>query len=107
MAPFSTAQSDSETANLLISLAEEYFEAAHKLAPAVARSMTDTYVAAYQQLIATGLGCLDTALKRVKLLPRVEASVRLRYAGVLFEETENAMEAETALSQGVALCERV
>jgi hypothetical protein len=37
----------------------------------------------------------------------MEAKVRLRYAGVLFEETENYMEAETALSQGIILCEQV
>jgi len=30
--------------------------------------------------------------------------VRLRYARVLFEETENDLEAETALSKGVCLC---
>lgn len=33
--------------------------------------------------------------------PHVEASVRLRYATVLYEETENTMEAEEALSKGV------
>ncbi len=55
----------------------------------------------YEALIATGLGCLDTALKRVKLGPRMEARIRLRYAGVLLEETENSMEAETTLSKGI------
>jgi hypothetical protein len=84
---------------LLISLAEEYFEAAHSLRAGNAGQ--------YQELIAHGLGCLDTMLKRVKMAPRTEAKVQLRYAGVLFEETENMMEAETALSRGIALCERV
>lgn len=92
---------------LLVALAEEYFEAAHELAPAVAASMTDTDVHAYEKLIATGLGCLDTALKHVRLPPRLEANIRLRYAGVLYEETENSMEAEIALSKGLALCDRV
>ena len=92
---------------LLVSLAEEYFQAAHEIAPAAAFSMTVTDIEAYEGLVATGLGCLDTALKRVRLPPRLEANVRLRYAGVLFEETENSMEAETALSKGIALCERV
>jgi hypothetical protein len=31
----------------------------------------------------------------------MEALVRLRYARILFEETENDLEAETALSKGV------
>lgn len=34
----------------------------------------------------------------------MEALVRLRYARVLFEETDNDLEAETALSKGVCLC---
>ncbi len=92
---------------LLVSLAEEYFEAAHKLAPQVSRAMASLDVDEYEALIATGLGCLDTALKRVKLGPRMEARIRLRYAGVLLEETENSMEAETTLSKGISLCERV
>jgi hypothetical protein len=92
---------------LLVSLAEEYFQAAHELAPTAALSRTVTDVDTYEQLIATGLGCLDTALKNVRLPPRLEANIRLRYAGVLFEETENSMEAETALSKGIALCDRV
>jgi hypothetical protein len=107
IAPLPSANTQPDTTMLLVSLAEEYFEAAHDLAPAAALSMTATNVEAYEQLIATGLGCLDTALKRVRLPPRVEANIRLRYAGVLLEETENSMEAETALSKGIALCERV
>lgn len=93
--------------SLLIALAEEYFAAAHQLAPTTAHSMDDADTDAYDGLITTGLGCLATAIKNVKMSPRVEAQVRLRYAGVLFEETNNDMEAEIALSQGIALCERV
>lgn len=33
--------------------------------------------------------------------------MRLRYARTLFEETDNDIEAETALSKGIDLCERV
>ena len=102
-----SADVESDLPNLLISLAEEYFEAAHKLAPSIAGSMFPENVDAYQKLIATGLGCLETALKNAKLSPRIEANIRLRYAGMLYEETENCMEAETALSKGIALCERV
>ncbi|CAG8962054.1 hypothetical protein HYFRA_00005096 [Hymenoscyphus fraxineus] len=95
-----------DTSKLLISLAEEYFDAAHELGPSVSVLLTPTHVEAYQRLIATGLKCLDAALKRGKLPPRMEANVRLRYAGVLHEETENTLEAETALSKGISLCER-
>lgn len=107
MAPLTPANTQPDMAQLLVSLAEEYFQAAQELAPTAALSMTVADVEAYEGLIATGLGCLDTALKRIKLQPRMEANIRLRFAGVLFEETENSMEAETALSKGIALCERV
>jgi hypothetical protein len=97
-----------EHPELLISLAEEFFDAAYNLAPSVAISMTKPNVQAYEKLIAAGLACLDTAMRRVRLSsPRMEANIRLRYAGVLYEETDNFMEAETALGKGIALCERV
>ena len=107
MAPIQKADVEIDQPNLLMSVAEEFFDAAHELAPSVAASMTPENVDAYQKLIATGLSCLETALKNVKLGPRIEANIRLRYAGVLYEETENYMEAETALSKGIALCDRV
>jgi hypothetical protein len=69
--------------------------------------MTAASLDEYQGLIATGLGCLEVALKKMRLAPRLEARIRLRYAGVLFDETENYMEAETALSHGILLCEQV
>ena len=69
--------------------------------------MTTANVETYEKLISTGLACLDTAMKNIRLAPRIEANIRLRYAGVLYEETENFMEAEIALSKGIALCERV
>ncbi|KAH8821552.1 cohesin loading factor-domain-containing protein [Xylogone sp. PMI_703] len=91
---------------ILISLAEEYFDAAHDIGASVALSMEQGDIEEYQKLIATGLGCLETVLKNFRLAPRLEAKVRLRYAGILHEETDNYMEAEMALSNGVALCER-
>ena len=36
-----------------------------------------------------------------RLEPRMEAMIRLRYASILHEETDNIMEAETELSKGV------
>jgi len=107
MAPVNMPNTKLDQPMLLMSLAEEYFEAAHKLAPSISTSMTIINVEAYEKLIATGLACLDTALKHIRLPPRVEANMRLRYAGVLYEETENFMEAELTLSKGIALCERV
>ena len=40
-------------------------------------------------------------------MPRQEAKVRLRYASILYEDTESLMEAETALSRGIKLCDKV
>lgn len=88
---------------LLPPLAEEYFGAAHAIGGAAAQG---TGLAQYQKLIATGLGCLESALNEGRLEPRMEAKIRLRYAGVLVEETDNMMEAETALSKGISLCEQ-
>jgi hypothetical protein len=96
-----------DTSTLLLSLAEEYFSAAHSIGPAVAQNMTEDAVDTYQDLIATALACLETTLSKGDLPPRLEAKVRLRYASVLFEETENFMEAETALSKGITLCDQV
>lgn len=107
MASVQKASVDIDMPNLLMSLAEEYFDAAHELASLVAASMTPDNVDTYQKLIATGLSCLETALKNVKLPPRMEANIRLRYAGVLYDETEDSIEAETALTRGIALCDRV
>lgn len=92
---------------LLISLAEEYFGAAHELAPAVAIAMTEENIHAYHKLITMGLECLTIALKQLKLPARLEAKVRLRIAGIIYEETNNYAEAESMLSQGIILCERV
>ena len=107
MAPIKQAVSEVDMPMLLTSLAEEYFSAAHSIAPAVLLSMTGDNLKMYGRLIATGLGCLHTALRNVKLAPRVEAKIRLRYAAILFEETEDLMEAESTLTKGIALCERV
>ena len=101
------ASSQMDHPMLLISLAEEYLDAAHQLAPSVAVSMTTNNVEEYQKLIATALGCLETTLKNIRLPPRAEARIRLRYACVLHEETNNFIEAETCLSKGIILCERV
>ncbi|KAJ5570275.1 uncharacterized protein N7459_009705 [Penicillium hispanicum] len=91
---------------LLLSLADEYLNAAHRHGTTMALSTNQADVEQYYKLVATGLGCLEAVLKNWRLQPRKEALVRLRYARTLFEETENDIEAETALSKGIDLCER-
>lgn len=53
--------------SLLLSLAEEYFTAAHsgELSDAIQRGETESQ--AYYKLIATGLGCLEALLKVLNL----------------------------------------
>ncbi|KAI9718928.1 MAG: hypothetical protein M1812_003812 [Candelaria pacifica] len=91
---------------LLLSLAEDYLDAAHGRGAMVALATRASEVEQYKRLISFGLGCLETVLKSWRLQPRLEARVLLRYATVLHEETENDLEAETALSKGITLCER-
>lgn len=119
---------------LLLSLADEYLDAAHSQGTAIAVTQQEREMDEYYKLIATGLGCLEAVLKvrfrsshpcvyiissselggfnsnsislnlvtqNWRLQPRTEALVRLRYARILHEETENDLEAETALSKGV------
>ncbi|KGO70680.1 Tetratricopeptide-like helical [Penicillium italicum] len=91
---------------LLLSLADEYLNAAHARGTTTSLTANETDVEEYYKLVATGLGCLEAVLKNWRLQPRKEALVRLRYARTLFEETDNDIEAETALSKGIDLCER-
>ncbi|RAH42941.1 uncharacterized protein BO95DRAFT_455411 [Aspergillus brunneoviolaceus CBS 621.78] len=91
---------------LLLAMADEYLDAAHNHGTMVALLRREMDMEEYYKLVATGLGCLEAVLKNWRLQPRVEALVRLRYARILFEETDNDLEAETALSKGIDLCER-
>lgn len=72
----------------------------------VASSLSQPNMDEYYKLIATGLGCLEAALSLNKLPPRTEANIRLRYATILSEETDNLTEAEVALTKGIAVCEK-
>ena len=91
---------------LLLSLAEEYFAAAYGHGSITDILHRENEMQNYYKLIATGLGCLEAVLKRYTLAPEREAVVRLRYATVLYEETENTMEAEESLSKGISICDR-
>ena len=91
---------------LLLSLAEEYFAAAYGYGSMADIARRDSEMQSYYQMMATGLGCLEAVLTHFKMHPEREAMVRLRYATILFEETENTMEAEEALGKGIILCDR-
>ena len=91
---------------LLLSLAEEYFAAAYGLGSIADISRREAKMQSYYKMMATGLGCLEAVLKHCKMQPEREVMVRLRYATILFEETENSMEAEEALGKGIVLCDR-
>ncbi|MCJ1378747.1 hypothetical protein MMC17_001846 [Xylographa soralifera] len=91
---------------VLLALAEEYFMTAFGQSSEAEVHEREKDINLYYKLIATGLGCLDAVLRQGRLSPILEARTRLRYASVLFQETENYMEAEEALSQGILLCDR-
>jgi hypothetical protein len=101
------ASTHAETLPLLLSVAEDCFEKANSAAQQVAKTMGASEVAEHHKLVATGLGCLDVALKSNKLWPRLEARLCLRYTSILIEETTNITEAETALTRGISVCEKV
>lgn len=96
-----------DTVQIMVAVAEECLGKARAAAHDIAMSPDDARVDEYQSLITTGLACLEASLQSSRLNPRQEARMRLRYAAVLLEETDNLMEAETALAKGLTLCERV
>lgn len=94
------------TIPLMVAIAEECLERARSSVHDVAMSLDSEIVDEYQRLIATTLSCLEAAMQNSKLAPREEARLRMRYAAILQEETENLMEAETALGKGITLCDK-
>jgi hypothetical protein len=60
----------------------------------------------YHQLMATGLACMETVLKRFRLQPRQEALLTLQYASLMFAETESWAHMEAVLSKGVSMIEK-
>ncbi|KAF2491864.1 hypothetical protein BU16DRAFT_530287 [Lophium mytilinum] len=89
---------------LLLLLAEEYIEAAHGMGPTV--SLTHQDQETYYKLMSTGMGCMEAVLKNYKLHPAVEGQIRLRFATLLHNETNNDTEADTILNHGIMLCQR-
>ncbi|KAM3439149.1 hypothetical protein NHJ13734_003880 [Beauveria thailandica] len=94
------------TGPIMAAVAEECIGKARAQAHDVAMFLDPDDVREYQRLISTGLSCFEGMLQSARLAPREEARTRLRYATVLHEETENIMEAETALTKGIALCDK-
>lgn len=90
----------------MAAVAEECIGKARAQAHDIAMNLDPEDVTEYQRLISTGLSCFEGMLQSTRLAPREEARIRLRYATVLHEETENIMEAETALTKGIALCDK-
>ena len=82
---------------LLLTLADEYLESARSVA---------TSSPEYFKLVATALGCLESVLNNFRLQPLKEAHISLRYAQILFDETENNDDIENILTKSIELCER-
>lgn len=91
----------------MVAIAEECLDKARASVHDVAMSLHPKRVDEYQKLIATSLSCLEATLQNSRLSPREEARLRLRYAATMQEETDNIMEAETALGKGITICDKV
>lgn len=96
-----------QSSAMLIAVAEEMLGKARAAVHDVAMSLQPDRVEEYQKLISISVGCLESALHSSRMTPRQEARLRLRYATVLHEETENVMDCETALTKGISLCDNV
>lgn len=105
--PIMSSSPHTDSIPLVLCVAEECFSKANEAMRSIAKTMTEEEVAEHHRLIATGLGCLEVALKSSKLWPRLEARVCLRYASILVNETVNIADAETALTKGIAVCDKV
>lgn len=93
---------------VLLSLSEEYVTAAHAMSARLCSpEATEDHLSQYHKLIATALGCLESYITNYRPHDaRKEARVRLRFANLLFEETENTITTEEVLSKGISFCER-
>jgi hypothetical protein len=91
---------------MLLSAADEYIAAARGMGALVVRDRREADIRQYYKLMATGMGCMDTVLREFNMLPRDEAKVRLRYASLLVEETDNTAEIDEVLSKQISLCGR-
>ncbi|KAF2711056.1 hypothetical protein K504DRAFT_429600 [Pleomassaria siparia CBS 279.74] len=95
-----------DLAVLLLSAADEYINVAHGMGSVIAMAQRESDLQRYYKLMSTALGCMETVLKSFNLVPRDEAKLRLRYASLLIEETDNNVQIEAVLTKGIALCNR-
>ena len=107
---------------LLLTLAEQYISEARSMAVSVSLAQPSMGRERYQDLMAAGLTCMETVIKKVfrilprslaayaltpvkqqtwRVSPRQEALLQFRYATLLFEETEDHSVAESLLGKGV------
>ena len=93
---------------MLLGLSDEYIDAAYSMSASLSSpAVAEAHIDEYHSLLATGMGCLESVLKNYRFSdPRKEARVRLRFASLLHDETDNDMEAEEVLSKGITVCER-
>ncbi|KAF2085765.1 hypothetical protein K490DRAFT_45695 [Saccharata proteae CBS 121410] len=105
---------------LFISLGEEYVAAARSMGSTTATTQDEAHRAQYYKLMATGLGCMDNALRLFKKYPapwnlpnkdawnpRMEHVLTLRYCSLLYEETDNDEITEELLGKAIPNCERL
>lgn len=91
---------------MLLSAADEYIAAARGMGSVIARQKRHGDVRQYYKLMSTAMGCMDAVLRKYNMQPRDEAKLRLRYASLLIEETDNTAEIDEILSKGISLCAR-
>ena len=95
--PMKPDEPEPDYPSLLCVLADDYLDEARRQSALTER---------YYTLVSQALGCLESALVNFKLPPLREAQISLRYAQILYDETENHDEAETILAKSIELCER-
>lgn len=91
---------------MLLSAADEYIAAARGMGSSIARQRKTGDVQQYCKLMSTAMGCMDAVLRKYNMQPREEARLRLRYASLLIEETDNTNEIDEVLSKGISLSAR-
>lgn len=91
---------------MLLSAADEYINAARAIGASIARDHNENTLAQYRKLMSTGMGCMHAVLRDFSMAPRDEAKLRLRYASLLIEETDNTTEIDEVISKQIALCGR-
>lgn len=103
-----TPSPDVDYQSVLLSLSDEYVTAAHQMSAQLCSSgATEEDWEQYHKLIATALGCLESITLNYRPTDvRKEARVRLRFATLLFEETEDTVTTEESLNKGISFCER-